>query len=75
MGKAGGNGDGVRWSPGNSESPYPSSQGPNVKVTSGGRRLTGDGVPSGATRPSHDPDAHIPEEEWVEWDEWDNPRD
>ena len=51
-GKAGKNGDGVRWTPSAPNSPGENARGDNVKVVSGGRRLTQSGIPSDSSNPN-----------------------
>ncbi|WP_426000744.1 RHS repeat-associated core domain-containing protein [Caulobacter sp. DWR1-3-2b1] len=73
-GKAGKNGDGVRWSPGNPNSKGENGRGPNVKVTSGGRRLDADGKPVTPSYPGEKTgqrdDTHIPEDRFKDWKKW-----
>ena len=69
--KPGSKTDGVRWSPGNKNAPEgQNNRGPNIKVTSGGRRLTQGGEPSTSPKPSRENDTHIPDKEWIRWEDW-----
>jgi len=73
-GKAGQNGDGVRWSAGNPNSKGDNGKGPNVKVTSGGQRLDQDGKPVIPSAPGEKTgqrdDTHIPEDRFRGWKKW-----
>jgi len=69
-GKAGKNGDGVRWTSGAPNSPGENARGDNVKVVSGGRRLTQSGIPSDSSNPNKENDTHIPAQQWQRWKDW-----